>query len=254
METNNIFYIPRLFLLMRRQIFSNAKSLLIAFAGVAGFLLFISILTAYFNPQQLGSLRSLYLTVMFISGYIFTSNSFSELHQIQKSYSYLTLPVSTTERLAGNWLLTGIIFPLVSLLVMAMIIFIANLVTRVTIDMTPIQSIFSASTFSAIKVYVITHSIFLLGATYFRKNNFLKTILALFVVMLLINTYAGLLGWGLLNEFKTSAWVFNDSQLSPSLEHLFMNQIPKISLFIFNYLMLPFFLITTWFSIRERQV
>ena len=254
METNNTFNVPRLYLLIRRQVFSHGKSLLIAFAGVSGFLLFISILTAYFSPDQLSGLRNLYLTVMFISGYIFTSNSFNELHQIQKSYSYLTLPVSTTERLAGNWLITAIIFPVISVLVMTIIIFLANLVTRVTIDMAPIQGIFSASTFQAIKVYVITHSIFLLGATYFRKNNFLKTLLALFVIMLIINLYAGLLGWGLFNEFKTGSWVFNENEISPAMQHLFTQQIPKIASFIFHYLMLPFFLITTWFSIRERQV
>jgi hypothetical protein len=50
METNNLFNFKRLLLLMRRQIFSSAKSLLIAFGGMAGTLLIISLLVAYFNP------------------------------------------------------------------------------------------------------------------------------------------------------------------------------------------------------------
>jgi hypothetical protein len=45
-------------------------------------------------------------------------------------------------------------------------------------------------------IYLVTHSVFLLGATYFRKNNFLKTLLALFLISLALNIYSGLVGWG----------------------------------------------------------
>jgi hypothetical protein len=254
MEANNIFSFSRLYLLMRRQVFSNGKSLLIAFGGVSGFLLVISLLVAHFNAPALGGLKNLYLTIMFIGGYIFTSNIYSDLHQMQRSYNYLTLPVSVSERLFSNWLISAILFPLISVLAMALIILLSNLVTKFTIDMAPIQGIFSSSTFTAVKVYIITQSIFLLGATYFRKNNFLKTLLAVFLLGLVINLYTGFLGWGLFNGFKTSAIMFDNQQMPASFENLFMKQIPDASRFVFNYLMLPFFLLTTWFSIKERQV
>lgn len=254
METNNIFNAKRLYLLMRRQVFSNGKSLLIAFGGMAGVLLVISLLVAHFNPGGLSGLTNLYLTVMFIGGFIYTSNIFSELHQIQKSYNFLTLPVSTTERLLSSWLITGIVFPVLAVLSMAVIIFLSNTVTKLTIDLAPVQSVFSANSMKAVLVYIVTQSVFLLGAAYFRKNNFLKTLLAMFLFTLVINIYAGLLGWGLFNSFNTGSFIFEDQNMSPALEHLFMDQIPRIAGFVFKYLTLPFFLTATWFSLKERQV
>lgn len=254
METNNIFNVKRLYLLMRRQVFSNGKSLLIAFGGMAGVLLVISLLVAHFNPGGLSGLTNLYLTVMFIGGYIYTSNIYSELHQIQKSYNFLTLPVSTTERLASGWLITGIIFPVLALITMVVIIFLSNSVTKLTIDLAPIQSVLSASSMKAVMIYVVTQSVFLLGAAHFRKNNFLKTLLAMFLFSLVLNIYAGLLGWGLFNSFKTDGFMFNEHNMSPALEHLFMDQIPAVAEFVFKYLTLPFFLLATWFSLKEREV
>jgi hypothetical protein len=254
METNNIFSVHRLYLLIRRQVFSNGKSLLIAFGGVSGFLLIISLLVAYFNPTALSGLTVLYFTTMFIGGFIFTSNFFGEMHQIQKSYSFLTLPVSINERLAAGWILTGILFPLFSLLVMAAIVFSANLVMNFTVDMAPFQSVFSNTSMKLIKIYIITQSIFLFGSVYFRKNNFLKTLLALIVVSLILNIYTGLLGWALFGTFNSDMMVIDGNNLTPAMNQLFTNHIPYISKFVFNYLVLPFFMVTTWFGLKERQV
>ncbi len=254
METNDLFSIHRLYLLSRRQVFSNGKSLLIAFGGVTGFLLIISLLVAYFNPAALNGLTILYFITMFIGGYIFTSNIFNEMHQVQKSYSFLTLPVSINERLANAWLLTGIIFPFLSLLVMAAMVLLANLIMNFTVDLEPFQSVFSHNSLKIIKIYCITQSIFLLGAVYFRKNNFLKTLLAIFVISLILNLYTGLLGWSLFGSFNAEPMMFDETNLTPALNHLFTNHIPKIATFVFTYLTLPFFLITTWFGLKERQV
>jgi hypothetical protein len=255
METNNFFTLKRLMLLLRRQVFSSGKSLLIAFAGVSGFLLILSLLVAYFNPAALSGLTSTYFTVMFIGGYIFTSNIFNEMHTPQKAYSYLTLPVSTTERLASAWILTGWLFPLVSLLLMSLIVLLANLIMNMTVDLAPFQGVFSAAGMKAVKVYIVTQSLFLLGAAYFRKNNFLKTLLALFLVSLAINIYMGLTGWLLFRDLMGEGGFNVEAQtLSPFWEHLFTKQFPAIFHFVFYYLTIPFFLVTTWFGIKERQV
>ncbi len=254
METNNIFSTHRLYLLIRRQVFSNGKSLLIALGGVSGFLLIISVLVAYFNPSALIGLTALYFTCMFIGGYIFTSNIFNEMHQIQKSYSFLTLPVSINERLAAAWLLTGILFPIVSLLIMAAIVLLANLIMNLTVDMAPFQSVFSPTSLKLIKIYVITQSLFLLGAVYFRKNNFLKTLLALIVVSLILNIYTGLVGWALFGSLNSEGMHIDGNNISPAMNQLFTDHIPNMARFVFNYLTLPFFLVTTWFGLKERQV
>jgi hypothetical protein len=254
METNNFFSIRRLYLLSQRQVFSNGTSLMIAFGGIAGFLLVLSLLVAYFNPSALPGLTSTYFVVMFIGGFIYTSNIFNEMHQIQRSYSFLTLPVSNTERLLSAWILSGILFPLVSLLAMSVIVLIANLLMNLAFDLSPFQSIFSASNMTAVKVYMVSQSVFLLGAIYFRRNNFIKTILALFIVFMVISMYTGLLGWVLFKPFSGNNIIIEGDNIPYSLEHFLTKQVPSIASFVLWYLTIPFFLLTSWFSLKEREV
>lgn len=256
METNNILNISRLYLFIRRQVLSNAGSWLIAFGGIAGVLLVISLLVAHFQPQNLSGMTGLYFSALFVGGYIFTAGIFNELHNPQKSYQFLTLPVSTTERLLGGWLLTGIIFPILGLLGMALIVLLANLVMNFTLDVAPFQSVFSSQSFTALKVYFVTQSIFLLGAAYFRKNNFLKTILALFVISVVVQIIVVTTAWALFSPFTDGGDGINigPEDLPPRMEILFTNYIPAIAKVVFWYLTVPFFLITTWFSLKERQV
>ncbi len=256
MEAKNILSVSRLYLFIRRQVLSNSGGWLIAFGGIAGVLLVISLLVAHFQPQNLSGMTGLYFSALFLGGYIFTSGIFNELHNPQKSYQFLTLPVSATERLLGAWLLTGIIFPVVGILAMALIVLLANLVMNFTLDVTPFQSVFSSQSFTAMKVYFVTQSIFLLGAAYFRKNNFLKTVLALFVISVVVQVVVAATAWALFSPFTDGGEGLNigPEDLSPRMEELFTNYIPAIARVVFWYLTVPFFLITTWFSLKERQV
>jgi hypothetical protein len=254
METNNLFDFKRLLLLMRRQIFSSAKGLLIAFGGMAGTLLIISLLVAYFNPQGIGAMVPLYFVVLFIGGYIFTSNIYFELHQVQRSYSYLTLPVSLTERLVSGWLITGLLYAVFSLMAMFLIGLAGNLVMQLLNGTMPFGGVFTMGNFRTIGVYLVTHGVFLLGAAYFRKNNFLKTLLALFVISLLMNIYTGLLGWGMFRGMAGDMVLMEEQVVIAPLENLVTKTFPAIFKFIFWYLTIPFFLVTTWFSLKERQV
>ncbi len=256
MEANNILNIKRLYLFVRRQVLSNSGSWLIAFGGIAGVLLVISLLVAHFQPQNLSGMTGLYFSVLFVGGYVFTAGIFNELHNPQKSYQFLTLPVSATERLLGGWLLTGIVFPVFGVLAMSLIVLLANLVMNFTLDVTPFQSVFSPQSFTALKVYVVTQSVFLLGAAYFRKNNFLKTILALFIISVVVQIVVATTAWALFSPFTDGGDGLNigPEHLSPRMETFFTNYIPAIARVVFWYLTVPFFLITTWFSLKERQV
>ena len=254
METNNLFDLKRLLLLMRRQIFSSAKSLLIAFGGMAGTLLIISLLVAYFNPPALSGMVPLYFVVMFIGGYVFTSNIYFELHQVQRSYSYLTLPVSLTERLVSAWLITGPLFAVFSLLAMLLIGLAGNLVMQLLNGTMPFNLVIFTGSLKTIGIYLVTQSVFLLGAVYFRKNNFLKTLLALFLVSLALNIYSGLVGWGLFRSLSGDMVMMEGQVVIAPLENLMTKVLPAVFKFIFWYLTIPFFLVTTWFSLKERQV
>ncbi len=253
MEAKQSLHIHRLYFLIRRHILSNGKSWLIAYGAIAGALLVLTLFRGYFQPTDIGGLTGLYFVVMFIGGYIFTAGIFGELHQPQRSYQYLTLPVSTTERLLSAWLITAFLFPAVAILTMALIVFIGNLVLNFTLDVTPFAGVFSPGSWSSLKVYWITQSMFLLGAAYFRGYNFLKTVLALFVISVVLQIIAGVTGWIIFGTPGTQV-TFGPEQMSHQLEDFFLRIFPSVARIVFYYLFVPFFLITTWFSLKERQV
>ncbi len=254
MKTNNFLSIKRLYLLIRRQILSERLGWLIALSAVAGIMLVISLLVAYFNPVLLPALTPSYLSIMFIGGYIFTSSIFSELHYPQKSVHYLTIPVSTTERLLAAWIITGILFPIFSLILIAIIVFIANLIMNLTLDLTPFNHVFSNGGPGVFRSYLITQSLFLLGAAYFRKYNFLKTLLAIFVFIVAITILTAIFGWVIFTPYSGQEFTEGNQSLTINLHSLLTERIPAIASFIYFYVGVPFFLVVTWFTLKERQV
>ncbi len=251
MEKSNIFNLNRMYLLTRRHLFSNLTGWLIAFGALSGVLLVISLLVANFQPGSLAMLTPAYLTIMFIGGYIFTGSIFGELNEPRKATHYLTLPVSVTERLASAWLLTGIMFPLFALLMIFLIIFLANLVMNLTFDFSPFANLFTGNYVNAFKTYLITQSVFLLGAAYFRKYNFLKTLLVLFLFFIAFLLITALFGWIFLSHL---AETIQSGEAALNIDPVAVRWIPMAANFFYTYLMVPFFLVTTWFSLKERQV
>ena len=254
METNNYFDLKRLYLLTRRQILSERTGWLIALTAVAGIMLVISLLVAYFNPVLMPALTPSYLSIMFLGGYIFTSSIFNELHYPQKAVHFLTLPVSTTERLLAAWIITGILFPIFSLILIALIVFIANLIMNLTLDLTPFNHVFSNGGSGVFRSYLITQSVFLLGAAYFRKYNFLKTLLAIFIFIVVITAITATAGWMIFSPFSGQEFADDSENLTVNLNSLFAERIPDLARFIYFYAGVPFFLVVTWFTLKERQV
>jgi len=255
MKTNNILDIKRLGFLLRRQIFSNGKSMMIALVGVSGIMLFITLLVGFFNPTALNSLHHLYFTAMFIGGYIFTSNIYAELYPVHRSYHYLTLPVSVTERLLSGWIISGILYSLIALLIIGIIVLLSNLILSIALVNAPVQTLLLKGALKTTSIYLITQTIFLLGAAYFKKNNFLKTILALFLFTLALQIFVTVFGYLLFGSFSATDGQFTGVNFSDyQLENLFLTHIPKASRFIYYWLLGPFLLVTTWFCLKEREV
>ena len=254
METNNYFDLKRLYLLTRRQILSERTGWLIALTAVAGIMLVISLFVAYFNPVLMPALTPSYLSIMFLGGYIFTSSIFNELHYPQKAVHFLTLPVSTTERLLAAWIITGILFPIFSLILIALIVFIANLIMNLTLDLTPFNHAFSNGGAGAFRSYLITQSVFLLGAAYFRKYNFLKTLLAIFVFIVAITIITATFGWIIFSPFSGQEFVEGDQSSTININNLLIERVPALARFVYFYVGVPFFLVVTWFTLKERQV
>lgn len=238
---------------MRRQLTINAKSLLVSLSACLGVLVIINFLTIYFGGNVEPELIiSLSFVMMFMGGYIFTSIGFNELHSQDKAYQYLTLPATTLEKLVSVWLLTSIIYVLMSLVLLGLLVIICNLFALfVGSSSVSFGTLMSFPIWKIIWIFLVTQSIFLLGSCYFRKNNFLKTLLALFVIGFILGIYGTINGFIFVgSEFQG---ISND-QMNGAMTEFMENTFPKIIAFLFNYLLAPFFYVVSYYVLKERQV
>jgi hypothetical protein len=208
----------------------------------------ISFLTAYFHPDNLDNMIPLYLVVFFISGFIFTSRVFAELNTPQRSYFFLTLPVSTFEKVLGSWILCSPIYSLFYLIIVSIIFFLSTLIAGQPIAFI---EIFREGTFFTIAAYMVIQTVFFLGACTFRNFNFVKTLFTLFIIAVGLAAFTALLGTILFMGHLNGK--FDDDNMGESFqdgaEYVFTTVIP----FIFWYLLGPFLLIVSYFKLKERQ-
>ena len=244
---NTELNLNRLGFFLRRQLYLNFSTMWIAIAAILGLLLIISALFASFDtdPDTVLNLRNLYLVVFMLGGYIFTSKVFDEMHAPQKSYMFLTLPVSATEKLLAAWLITSPLYVLVAGLMMLLLTFFSALIAG---NMEALPSLFDETFFNCVGVYMVTQAVFFLGATTFRGNNCLKTLLALIVVAMLIGAYGAGLGYLLFGHSNYGGGP--SEEFRETAEYIFANIIPML----FWWVLAPFLLLVSYFKLKERQV
>ena len=234
----------RLAQFMRRQATLYLQPALLAAGAVLGAMLIISLIVAMLKPENVAGLAGLYQAVFFLAGFVFASQIFGELHSPQQSYAYLTLPVSTPEKLVGSWILSSLVYVVVYWVAVFLIFALACAVGN---GMFSPFELFSNDFLRAVGTFLVMQTVFLLGACYFRKFNFLKTVFALFVVAVIVGGYTGSLAWLLLDKIS-------DNKIEEEFPD-FMNNVatPALKLF-FWYVLAPFMLIVSYFRLKERQV
>jgi hypothetical protein len=107
----------------------------------------------------------------------------------------LTLPASSLEKFASKLVVTSIGYVLVSLVLYFIFSVIAFALSRLAFGVA--HGIFDPSQpviLLCIGIFLVTQSIFLLGAVYFRRNSFIKTILFLFVSSIVYCAFIALVG------------------------------------------------------------
>ncbi|WP_224998479.1 hypothetical protein [Cesiribacter sp. SM1] len=245
---SNLYSTPRQYNFILRQLSLFRQSWSVAAAAIFGLLFIISVFIGYFKSTGLYQLPAgLYYGFLTLIGLIFTSQIFQELHTPNRSYAFLTLPVSTLEKLIASWLLSSPIFILAYTAATFLIYLISTLVAGM-----PEMALeyFTDEYWSTIANYMVIQTIFLWGACYFRKNNFLKTVLVLVVLPMVIGLYALLL---ILLFFGGASNI----NINPDTVTINDTVLPNLGLFmkILWYAVLgPYMLLTTYFTLKERQL
>lgn len=244
---SNIYNPKRQFLFVQRQFWLFQNRWLIAAAAIFGLLLIISVLTALYNPSGLYGVREFYNAVFVFGGLILTSQIFTELHAANRSYAFLTLPASTLEKLAGSWLFTSPLYIATFYSITFIIYLLSFLISGQTFSF---SYFFTPTLGHTIANYMVTQTIFLWGACFFRKNNFLKTLLALIVFFICLGLFSGLVSFFL---FANNEFMFTESG-KQEIEVTFNNTIVPLMQFLFWGVLGPYMLVMSYFTLKERQV
>jgi hypothetical protein len=224
----------------------NLKTHLIYLAGAAAILLMLSLLTTWVAKGEYDYLlfQNQMKAIAIFGGFIITSKVFKEISSKHRGWFYMMLPANPIEKVLAYWLTTSIGYIVIASIAMVVLSIITSLITSIffktalyvynPVDKTGLMFMVH---------YCILQSVFFLGAISFRKNNFLKTILAMFVVIVVVAIILGIISYLLYND--------------ASIDSTGMNIInPKIyySLNIVYYaLVIPFFLTVSYFKFKERR-
>jgi len=251
METANILNFNRLILVLKRQLFINMKTWLIGLSAGAGLILLVALLNLISGPEFYtnNAIESFGFTVFFIGGLIITSTIFNELHYPDKSLHYLTLPASALEKLISALVISILAYVVVgvfALLLVNVIVWILSLIIF-GVGITVFNPFSSEIINYVIFYYIFMHSFFFLGAVYFRKNNFIKTALALFLIIITLVIFTSIFSYFIIGvgSYTTDNRMFfikiEDSGFIRFYE-------------VFRVVLIPFLWIVAYFRLKEREV
>ena len=261
MSKSDYFNIKRLLMLIYRQVFLKYKSILISTGAMAGVIMVVNLLSMYqcgCNTINQNNFNSLSITFLFILGMVFTSTSFEEMHTSAKGCFYLTLPVSNLERLISVWLVSSVmyfIWWLFAILIINLLISaFAYLLMGIPFGWV---ELFNPAALKSYANFFIIQTVFMFGAVYFSKSNFIKTIFALFLIGLAINIISYLFVILIFGSYHYSGVIlgnFHDFGITTNYESSYFDTLFQIMKYAYWIVVAPFFLILSFLGLKESQV
>lgn len=258
---NQIFDLSRAKLLANLNFATSKKVLLYTMAGFFGFVFTTSFFVAKNIPDSLEAMHMIFFTLMLLGGVIFVAGrSYSQMNNIEKAISYLSIPASTFEKYVVPIVFTTIGWILATFLTYHIFAILINVIWSVVFQFE--YSGFNFFTFNLsglntnwefLKIFFLIHSIFFLGSAAFKKNPIPKTLLTAFIVnsfftffgMLLVFIFFGTfenLGEVMTHIIFKEIWIFQEQVMSKIMEITFVYILPVI------------FYITAFFKLKEREV
>lgn len=254
MEKNNLFSASRFILLIKRFIILNIKTWAIGLAAATGLIILIAIAQAYlfgisFNYNGLVNFG---LVQIFIGGFIVASMAYKELNSPARSQFYLTLPATTLEKLLSHWFVTSILFIVVANILLAFAISLSsvfcNLIWGSAIEY---FNPFAIANLKIMATFLVLQSIFFLGATYFRKNNFIKTVLVIFIISQILMVFMIIITFLL---FKSGNPYMSENIINTEFQLVFESTFKNLVQIAYFGLLAPFCLLVSYFRLKEREV
>ncbi len=249
-ESISAFSINRIKLLSSRFYLLNQKNWLVGLLGIAALLFTMWLIPVVITagdsiPSFSALLQGPAMFAYIIGGLAITSRIFHEVHSPTTCYQFLTLPATTFEKFGAAWLVTTIGYTVAAMLAIVLLSFSVETLSALikgSWSQFALFNPFKTEIFGLISRYLFYQSIFMLGAIYFVKNNFLKTVLAyiLIVISLLISIGLIVMIFGLTyqGEVSINMQIEGISWLIPESLQAFARIVFSLFLLLLTYLQL----------------
>ncbi len=277
---NKYFNTRRFGLLCKNEVLSNYKSWGLYLITIIGIYTVIAMIITAVNKFTMGTagfdpnaLNYMFPGFLFIGGYIVSALTFSDINDKFKSSLWFSLPGSTLEKYTVGALISSIGYG---------IFIIAAFVLASSVSVIFTQPLFGSSmaifnvrlfvydsvnvgpnALLLILIYILTHSMFLVGSIVFRKGAFIKTVLVYSVVQTILSIIIAFIGLLVLKSGISESWdtrmftkiieLFDESSAVYSDGYTFGYYMAKWTL-IFGIPFSLFFNVVGYFKLAEKEV
>ena len=252
----------RLGLMMKRDFLTGYTTPLIVLAAGISVQLLVDLLTLWRGNVTAGHHTAMFAPLLMVGGFIFTSNTFKELHHKETNQSYLLIPASPLEKVLAGLLRSSLGWVLFVALWYGFFTLVSYAFGELILGRHfPFTSPINRGMLEVYSHYLVLQSIFLVGAIYYRKNSFFKTIFSLFLFMIVFALVLVLFFRITFADYFRGFMMFNEeSVLGPMMELVpyrfeglfeFLKGIKNV---LYWGLLAPLAWIPTYVRFREVQV
>ena len=260
---NQTLNLKRLGFLARKDLFQYWRGVLIVAAGNTGVMILITLLGIIFGSGNPVDYNGWFTGLTVIWGCIAASLAFEELYDKNRNQDFLLLPASALEKTMVRLLWVSLVRPLFIIVLMMVDSLIAesivSLIQGGSMELfNPFDSGRKISNPQIIGYTIVIQSIFFLGAAWFRKARFIKTVLSAVVIstvfgLLIIIQFSIMFASYKNGDFNSVNMYFNlgDFAAGPFREFF---RVLRITMQIIGFALLPpFCWFVAWIRVKEAQ-
>ncbi len=246
------FDIPRFWLLLKLELYRSQKAVLMTLVIAFGLHFFIDLLLSpILEPTRVVYKHSdNYAFSLILGGLILSSLSFHDLGNTLRRHRYLTLPASNLEKFASMWLLTTFGWGLGFTFIYTLYTMGANIIGPFLLGYMDFQPFNPLDEFplTAMRYYLVTQGIFLVGATHFKGYVFPKTLFTL----ILFAAVCGFIAYLIMSDTFHTDDEGDDSMAY--LEGTIVHQMWIGLLWMFWWILAPACWVITYLGLKEKEV
>jgi hypothetical protein len=246
---NDQLSLQRVYWLLRADVLRNYRSWLITSGSAALVVLVISLLTSYDRDVGDQFYPVFFSLALFALGTLATSDVFVDMHRRGTNTAFLLLPASALEKTLSRLLLTTV----------GVIVYVVVLTTVLSLVLESINAVAFGvrrefytpfdGAWPLLPHYLVVQSIFFLGAAWFRKLHYIKTVGATLAIWFGLVSIAVLLAWTLGSELMWGGDGYRVSNFDGPVQGI------EVVARAFYYFALPVFCwFVAWLRVTEAQV